>query len=148
MDEWYRTIRLHNEGKCNPADCRHCAREKETRERTAKAIHKAKSLYYELKSSNVIRAVADYNGGYDEDFVDYVSFTDESGVSQYDTYKTKELPQPTQNWVDTMYSIAYGILGHGFGTGECSTCGSIVLDVEKGILYNNNHEVTNLKEGN
>lgn len=134
MTEWYRTMREHNTGECNKATCRHCAREKETKERTDKAVEKAKSIYAELKSTNIAKAVASYNGGSDEGFVDYFNY--------YDKDKKKV---DTDKWSAAMEEIAWGILGHGFGTGDYSISGDIVLNVWEGKLYNNSELIASLE---
>lgn len=142
MDEYYRTIRLHNEGKCVPEDCRHCKTEKATRERVATAIVKAKVLSKEV--TGLTKISASYNGGGDEDFVDFIYCYNGDQYKVYDVYK--EHPAPLDNIVQTMTKIAWGILGHGFGVGDFSIAGDITLDLLEGKLYNKKHLIADLKE--
>ena len=147
MDEWYRTMALHNQNKCNE-DCRHCKSEKAERERIVITVEKAKALYNDLKDTIIAKVTASYNGGYDEGFVDYVQYYDNKnyGIFDADVYKLEEMPQPWQNWTKAMSEIAWGILGCGFGTGDYSCSGSITLDLVNGELLNNKQQIASFKE--
>jgi hypothetical protein len=148
MDQWYKSLADHNQGKCVPADCRHCKREADERQRNASAIAASKILFNDIKDTIIAHVKADYNGGYDEGFVDYVSYYDKFGqlIRQDDTYKTDELSHPWQKWTKQMTEIAWSILGYGFGTGEYSCAGTIELDIVEGKLLHNKAEIANLRE--
>jgi len=148
MEEWYRTMAEHNTGKCDPPDCRHCKREQETRHRIAETVVKAKILFGELKDTIITTVEASYNGGYDEGFVDYVQYFDNKRyeIHSQDLYKVDEQSEPFRCWSKQMESIAWGILGYGFGTGDYSVSGTIVLNVKEGKLYNHRELIADLKE--
>lgn len=139
MSQWFKSMAEHNQGKCDKETCRHCQREKATRLRVNNALVKATAFAEQMREQGITKVVADYNGGYDEDFVDYVSYyTGENRICCCETYKEED------NWykfTKQMYEIAYGVLGHGFGTGEFSVCGRIILDVKNKVLYNNDNEI-------
>ncbi len=142
MAEYYKSLSLHNQNECNK-ECRHCKREASERIRVNKAVEDAKELCNSLKGE-FTKVVASYNGGYDEDYVDYICFYNgDRIVEQKDTYK--ECEQPWWDYTKKMHAIAYGVLGYGFGTGDFSTCGNIVLDLENCALYNNDYEVAKWK---
>ncbi len=137
MDEWYRTMAEHNTGKCNPVDCRHCKREKETEARTNKAVESAKILCGELKDTIIATVHASYNGGSDESFVDYVHYYDNAKLEIHhdELWHLDEQSEPWQSWSKQMEAIAWGILGHGFGNGDFSVSGTIILNVAERKLY-------------
>lgn len=147
-DQWYRSLAEHNTGKCEKSTCRHCAREKETKDRQDKAIAKSKELCADLKHTEVAKVAASYNGGSDESFVDYFHYYDKNKTEIKQVYvgDTDEEVASWQLWSKTMEEIAWGILGHGFGNGDYSVSGSIVLDVAEGKLYNNSELIASLRE--
>lgn len=148
MEDWYRTMAAHNTGKCTPSECRHCKRETETKVRTAEAVAKAKILYGELKDTIIATVHADFNGGSDESFVDYVYYKDKVGfIIHQDDLNKIEPYEPWQSWSKQMEQVAWGILGHNFGVGDdYSVSGSIVLNVAEGKLYRCKEVLATLKE--
>ncbi len=146
-DQWYRSMAEHNTGKCDKVTCRHCIREKETKARQDKAIAQAYQLCLDLKHTNVAKATASYNGGSDESFVDYFNYYDknEAQIKAVFVGDVEDEAASWQVWSNELEEIAWGILGHGFGNGDFSISGSIVLDVWENKLYNNRELVANLK---
>lgn len=147
-DQWYRSLAEHNTNKCNKTTCRHCLREKETQARQSKAISQAKLLCYDLKHTNIVKVTASYNGGSDESFVDYFHYYDKynNPIKMVYVGDLEEDSANWQLWSKEMEQIAWGILGHGFGNGDYSISGSIVLDVVGNALYNNKELIANLKD--
>ena len=147
MEEWFGSLAKHNTGKCEP-ECRHCKREKDTNARTATAVENAKILYGELKDTIIATVHAAYNGGSDESFVDYVHYYDKAKLEIHhdELWKIAEQSEPWQSWSKQMEKIAWGILGYGFGNGDFSVSGEIVLNIAEGKLYKHREVIANLKE--
>lgn len=148
LDNWYKTLADHNTGKCNPDNCRHCKTEKDTNTRLAKAKFNAKILFGELKPTIIATVHASYNGGSDESFVDYVHYYDKNKLEIHhdDLYKIEEQSEPWHSWSKLMSEIAWGVLGYGFGNGDFSISGTIVLNVTEGKLYNHKALIADLEE--
>ena len=148
MENWYKTLADHNQGKCDPSECRHCKREIEMRNRTNEAIANAKILYGELKNTIIAEVRADYNGGSDESFVDYITYYDKNKLEIHadETYELSKQSEPWQSWSKQMEAIAWGILGSNFGVGDFSVSGSIVLNVVEGNLYRCREVLATFKE--
>jgi hypothetical protein len=146
-DQWYRSMAEHNTGKCDKVTCRHCIREKATKERQDKAIAQAYQLCLDLKHTDVAKVVASYNGGSDESFVDYFNYYDRNNNQIKAIYvgDTDKEEASWQLWSNEMEEVAWGVLGHGFGNGDFSISGTIVLNVVENALYNNRELVANLK---
>lgn len=147
-EQWYRSLAEHNTGICQKATCRHCLREKETKERQDKAIAKAKVLCADLNSMEIAKAVASYNGGSDESFVDYFYYYNKDNVEVKSVYvcDTDEEISTWHQWSKAMEEIAWGILGSGFGNGDYSVVGNIILNASEGKLYNNSELIASLRE--
>ena len=148
MENWYASLAKHNTNQCNPEDCRHCKREKDTNARVSKAIESAKILFGELKDTIIAAIQVSYNGGSDESFVDYVYYYDKAKyeIHHDDLHKIKDQSEPWQSWSKQMEAIAWDILGYGFGNGDFSVSGTIVLDCIQGKLLRDREEIATLRE--
>jgi len=148
MDEYYKSLAKHNMKECTPAECRHCKREKEVQARTSAAIEDAKILYGELKDTVIASVHASFNGGSDESFVDYVHYYDnmKQEIHHDELWRMDEQSEPWQSWSKQMEKIAWGVLGHGFGNGDFSVSGTIVLDIVQGKLMRSREEIATLRE--
>lgn len=148
MDAYYQSLAKHNMKECVPSECRHCKREKEVEIRTNTAIQDAKILYGELKDTIIASVHASFNGGSDESFVDYVHYYDKAKfeIHHDELWHLDEQSEPWKSWSKQMEKIAWGILGHGFGNGDFSVSGTIVLDIVQGKLMRCREEIATLRE--